>query len=169
MTKDIFSLFDEVNRTFGRNRVLGYNSLFDDVRRNFPTQDVKYPPHNTIHVKDGDSERYVIEVAVAGFSEEDLSINLDKSVLTISATNDSDCVNDCGCDEGSEYTYIHKGLAKRDFNLSFRLHEYAVVDSAAVTNGVLVIEISVQLPEEKKPKQIPIGKSVKKETSFFNR
>jgi molecular chaperone IbpA len=108
-------------------------------------QNGNYPPHNI--VKYSDSE-YGIEVAVAGFSKEEVTVEVDQDQLTIRGVKkrlDEDTVE-----------YLHRGLAARDFEQTFTLAEYMIVNGAKVDNGMLQIDIQRIIPEALKPRQIEV-------------
>jgi molecular chaperone IbpA len=104
-----------------------------------------YPPHNVI--KTGD-ETVTIEVAVAGFGENDLDIKLDNNALIISGSK--------AREEMLNYEYLHRGLSSRDFTQTFPLAEHVEVIHAEVKNGILSVYLERKVPEEKKPKSIAI-------------
>lgn len=104
-----------------------------------------YPPYNIIQ-KDDDS--YIITVAVAGFTEAEINITTHRNELIINGRTE---------DSGEEINYLHKGIAARDFEQRFQMADYVVVDSAKMENGLLVINLVRNLPEEVKPKTIKIG------------
>ena len=92
--------------------------------------------------------KYDIELAIAGFSKDDISIELKDHVLTI--TGDREARRD-------QNKYVHKGISGRKFVKSFRLSEYAEVNGADLTDGILTVSIEVVLPEKMRPQQISIG------------
>ena len=102
-----------------------------------------YPPHNII--KDEDM-KYRIEIATAGFKEEELSVELKDGILEVNGDHTP---------RGLEF--IHKGISTRKFHRSFRLSEYTQVTGASLENGILAIHLEVVLPEEKKPRKIAIN------------
>jgi molecular chaperone IbpA len=102
-----------------------------------------YPPHNII--KDEDM-KYRIEIATAGFKEEELSIELKDGILDINGDHTPRGLN-----------FVHKGISTRKFHRSFRLSEYTQVTGASLENGILAINLEVVLPEEKKPRKIEIN------------
>lgn len=104
----------------------------------------KYPPYNVI--KTGE-ETFLVEMAVAGFSEEDFDIELHDSVLTISA-------NMSAVDEDA--IYLHKGISTKNFERSFTLADTVRVDSVELAQGMLTIRLVNEIPEEKKPRKIKI-------------
>lgn len=113
------------------------------------SEDSSFPPYNII--RNEDNTKFRIEMAVAGISKDDLTINLEKNVLTISHKKVKD--------DDTKLKYVHRGIAQRNFVQRFLLGEYVQVQSADLQNGILVIELTVVIPEEKKPKIIQIGGS----------
>jgi molecular chaperone IbpA len=105
-----------------------------------------YPPYNIIKV---DDERYLIEVALAGFDKDDLEIQLEHSILSITP---KELIK-----KKSEAEYLHQGIAQRTFERKFTLAENVEVISAFMENGILSISLRHVTPEELKPKLIPIG------------
>ena len=114
-----------------------FNNQFANVNGN-------YPPHNIVKYND---THYGIEVAVAGFSKEEITVEVDQDQLFITGKKTS-------VSEGVEY--LHRGLAARDFEQQFTLAEYMEVRGAEVKDGMLKIEIERIIPEALKPRQIKI-------------
>ena len=127
------------------NRALvGFDRVFND--RFFQgNQNGNYPPHNIVKYSEN---QYGIEVAVAGFSKEEITVEVDQDQLTITGVKSVD-VN-----ESKEY--LHRGLAARDFNQMYTLAEYMEVKGAEVKDGMLKISIERIVPEALKPRQIEI-------------
>ena len=139
-----FSLAPLFRSSVGFDR---FNDLFETALRNEPGS--TYPPYNV--EKHGD-DQYRIVVAAAGFQEEDLDLQVEKGVLTISG----------GKRDATEgVTFLHQGIAQRAFKLSFRLADHIEVQGAALNNGLLSIELQRIVPEEAKPRRIEIGGSSK--------
>jgi len=108
-------------------------------------QNGNYPPHNIVKY---DDTHYGIEVAVAGFGKDEITVEVDQDQLTIT-----------GCrlnQPDNRFEYLHRGLAARDFEQTFTLAEYMEVKGAEVKDGMLVIEIERIVPEALKPRQIVI-------------
>ena len=105
-----------------------------------------YPPHNIVKYSD---DTYGIEVAVAGFTKEEVTVEVDQDQLTIRGIK-----NRPNADAGIEY--LHRGLAARDFEQTFTLAEYMEVRGAKVDNGMLQIDLQRIVPEALKPRQIEI-------------
>ena len=131
--------------TYPRSLFVGFEPLFSELERltsATPGQD-NYPPHNIVKL---DDEHFSIEMAVAGFSKDDVEVELKDGTLTISGSKTED-----------ERNYAHKGISSRKFSKSFRLAEYVVVDDADLVNGILVVNLRVDIPEEKRPQKIKIN------------
>ena len=108
-------------------------------------QNGNYPPHNIVKYSDS---AYGIEVAVAGFSKEEVTVEVDQDQLTIRGVKAR--AND------STVEYLHRGLAARDFEQSFTLAEYMEVRGAKVADGMLQIDLQRIVPDALKPRQIEI-------------
>jgi molecular chaperone IbpA len=115
-----------------------------------------YPPYN---IRKVDENKYVIEVAVAGFGSQDLELELQDGTLTIkgktaAASNDTS-------------DYIFKGIADRAFTRQFTLADTVVVKNADLVNGMLKVALERFIPEEKKPQKININEGDKSEKQFL--
>jgi molecular chaperone IbpA len=108
-------------------------------------QNGNYPPHNIVKY---DDTHYGIEVAVAGFSKEEVTVEVDQDQLTIRGVKIRPAE--------STVEYLHRGLAARDFEQTFTLAEYMEVRGATVENGMLLIDIHRLVPEALKPRKIEI-------------
>ena len=106
-----------------------------------------YPPYNIAQLSEDD---YRIELAIAGFSEEDLSIETHESVLTVIGTK--------AANDEQEAEYIHQGIAQRGFERRFQLADHVLVTDASLDNGLLRISLKRELPEAMKPRSIAINK-----------
>ncbi|WP_426150179.1 Hsp20 family protein [Pseudomonas sp. DC3000-4b1] len=137
-----FSLAPLFRHSVGFDR---FNDLFESALRN--ESGSSYPPYNV--EKHGDNE-YRIVVAAAGFQEQDLDLQVEKGVLTVTGGKSRE-------GDTSSVTYLHQGIAQRAFKLSFRLADHIEVKAAALQNGLLNIDLLRVVPEEAKPKRIPIG------------
>lgn len=128
------------------NRALiGFDQLFNDVERRFANQvQTNYPPYNVLK---HDDDHFEIEVAVAGFDREDISIEVDQNQLTIKGQR---------LKEDDTSKYLHRGLAARDFERSWTLADYMIVGDAELTNGILRVKLTRVVPEALKPRLIAI-------------
>ena len=121
--------------------LVGFDRYF-----NVPShQNGNYPPHNIVKYSD---DTYAIEVAVAGFTKEEVTVEVDQDQLTIRGVKDRP--------NESTVEYLHRGLAARDFEQTFTLAEYMEVRGAKVENGMLQIDIQRIVPEALKPRTIEI-------------
>ncbi|MGB3244183.1 MAG: Hsp20 family protein [Sulfitobacter sp.] len=108
-----------------------------------------YPPYNIEKTAD---DAYRITIAVAGFSDEDLSVEVREKSLIVSARK---------ADEDEAKTYLHRGIATRAFERRFHLADHVQITGAAYANGMLHIDLERQVPEALKPRQIQIASDVK--------
>ena len=136
-----FSLAPLFRHSVGFDR---FNDLFESALRN--ESGSTYPPYNV--EKHGD-DAYRIVIAAAGFQEEDLDLQVERGVLTVSGGKRE------RTDES--VTFLHQGIAQRAFKLSFRLADHIEVKSAGLQNGLLNIDLVRIVPEEAKAKRIPIN------------
>jgi molecular chaperone IbpA len=105
-----------------------------------------YPPYN---IERTGENHYRITVAVAGFGESELSLEAKENTLTIKGEKQAKD------EQNSEVLY--QGIAARAFERVFQLADYVQVKSASVENGLLHVDLVREIPEAKKPRQIPIG------------
>ena len=112
------------------------------------SQDTGYPPYN---LETTGENAYRIEIAVAGFASDELNIEVKENLLTVTGRKTA---ND---DAATQKTYLHRGLAERDFERRFQLADYVVVTDANLVNGLLSISLKRELPEALKPRRIEIG------------
>jgi molecular chaperone IbpA len=138
-----FSSFDPFSVGFDKTFKLLADQL-DAVGKNVPG----YPPYNIKKVEDN---KYVIELAVAGFAKTDLEITLDEGKLTIAGkTKDANDI-----DNANAY-YFYKGIAERAFSRTFTLADSVEIKNAEMVNGILKVWLENFIPEHKKPKKIDI-------------
>jgi molecular chaperone IbpA len=103
-----------------------------------------YPPYN---IERSDENHYRITVAVAGFAEKDLGVEVKDNVLTVTGKRE----------QNETASYLHQGIAGRAFERQFQLAEHVVVKGASLQNGLLHIDLERIVPEEKKPRRIAIN------------
>ena len=156
-TANIYSLIKEKDMNTRRYTTdmlndpffIGFDSLLNKLNTVGTTPVSNYPPYNLIKVGE---DSYLIELAVAGFDEEDFDIELHDGVLTIKADNDHD--------ERNDTDYLHKGIAKRNFVRKFTLADTVHVDGVSLYQGMLNVRLKNVIPEDKKPKKILIGRQL---------
>jgi molecular chaperone IbpA len=141
-----FDLAPLYRSTVGFDRLF---SLFDQVAGHDGAPG--YPPYNI--ERTGDNE-YRITVAVAGFSEADVSIEAKESTLTIRGEKQAK-------NEGKKGEVLYQGIAARAFERVFQLADFVQVKGASLENGLLHVDLVREIPEAKKPRQIPIGSNAK--------
>nr|WP_145913204.1 Hsp20 family protein [Pseudomonas putida] len=136
-----FSLAPLFRHSVGFDR---FNDLFESAARNEAGTATRPTTWKNIG-----EDHYRIVVAAAGFQEEDLDLQVEKGVLTVTGGK-----RDNGA---AEVTYLHQGIAQRAFKLSFRLADHIEVKAAGLANGLLSIDLLRIVPEEAKAKRIPIN------------
>lgn len=149
---------------YPRSGFIGFDHIFDQLENIHKHAKDTYPPHNV--VKD-EELKFQIELAVAGFKEEHIDIEVKDHVLTIKGDRPQRRQPD---------KYVHKGISARNWKKSFRLSEYTEVIGADLQDGILTVDLEVVLPKEKQPRKISIGKNEEIENDnnstkqgFFNR
>jgi molecular chaperone IbpA len=128
------------------NRALvGFDNIFEDFEHRFATQlQNNYPPHNILK---RDNDHYEIQIAVAGFRKDEIKLTVEDNILVVAGIK---------FEEHDTAEYLYKGLAARNFERYFRLEGYLEVSNAEIVDGLLIIKLDRNVPEEKKPKTIDI-------------
>ena len=157
-----FDLSPLFRTTVGFDRLF---QLFDEMAE-APTS--AYPPYNIEKINENN---YRISMAVAGFRPEDLEVELKQNLLTIQgkvagkitpnprgqiSQAKSESENESQYDPTNESNFLHRGIAERAFSRQFSLAEHVRVEKAQLENGLLHIELLRDIPEEAKPKRIPV-------------
>ena len=135
---------------YPRNAFLGFDHIFDQLENIHKHAKDTYPPHNVVKEEE---LKYSLELAVAGFKQEHIDIEVKDHVLTITGNRPA---------RRNQDMYVHKGISARNWNKSFRLSEYTEVTGADLTDGILTVGLEVVLPEEKRPRKISIRKNEEK-------
>jgi molecular chaperone IbpA len=117
-------------------------NLLENAQRVRPISD--WPPYDILKLGD---DTYRISIAVAGFSEEDISLTFQSNLLTVSGAKQT---------EESD-TFLHRGIAGRPFEHKFQLADHVKVTSASMENGLLSVDLVREIPEEMKPRRIAIN------------
>ena len=121
---------------------IGWDLQFRDLEKVMHNS-TNYPPYNLAQVGE---DSYMIELALAGFKREDISVEQEKNVLAIKGSSEAE----------DEATYIHKGIGARSFARTFSLSEFMEVAGVAMSDGILKVLIIRNVPEEAKPKTFQI-------------
>ena len=125
---------------------IGFDSIFDRFFDMDLTRDSGYPPYNIRKINEA---QYVIEIALAGFSKEDIEVEVTEGNLAIRSKEEKETDEDD--------SFVHKGIAKRSFLRSFTLSDDIIVKGADLKDGMLIINLEKVIPDEKKPRLIQIG------------
>jgi len=125
---------------------IGWSPILDQLKeltQNKPS----YPPYDIVSLQDGKYDVNLLNVAVAGFTKDELTVTLQESVLTIE-----------GCKSDKQRgEVLYQGIATRDFTLKLAVAEFWEITNTRLENGMLTIQFNRELPEEKKPKVIDIN------------
>ncbi|MBY6043989.1 Hsp20 family protein [Phaeobacter italicus] len=126
---------------------IGFDQIADLMDRALST-DVAQPSYPPYNIEKTAADAYRISIAVAGFSEEDLSVEVKENALVVSAKKS---------DDDSDRTYLHRGIATRAFERRFTLADHVRVTGASHSDGMLHIDLHREVPEALKPRRIEIA------------
>ncbi len=124
---------------------LGLENIFNSLQE-FQKPNSKYPPYNIVK----GPYSYAIQFALAGWRMDELSINIEKNVLTVKGDKDYSIKND-------EDQFVHQGISERSFIQQFTIGDKVFINDATLNNGMLEINMGVNIPEEEKSINIPIN------------
>ncbi|MBB1126930.1 Hsp20 family protein [Thiospirillum jenense] len=124
--------------------MIGFDRLAASLENAYRTEAGGYPPYN---VELQDDNRYCITMAVAGFSNDDLTIELKENILTVGGER---------AEENGERRFLYRGIANRSFERKFQLADYVRVIDARLQDGLLHIDLIREMPEAMKPRKIAI-------------
>lgn len=143
MNRNVLSLTPLFRSTVGFDK---FDEIFNSVLQGEEAANISYPPYN---IEKKGEDNYTITMAVAGFKDGDITITSNNNELVINGNIEEKA------DEGIEY--LHRGIATRAFERSFKLADHMIVTGANLTDGLLKVNLVRELPEEKKPRLIPIN------------
>ena len=132
-------------------KLLGFSVGFDGFFNRLTNMDIAqsgYPPYNIRKINE---LQYVVELALAGFSKSDIEVEVTDGTLTIRSVT----AKDGGAD--NDENFVHRGIAKRTFSRQFNLSDDIIVKNADLQDGMLIVNLERVIPDEKKPRLIPIG------------
>tara|TARA_Y100000590_G_scaffold92893_1_gene105159 strand:+ start:20755 stop:21198 length:444 start_codon:yes stop_codon:yes gene_type:complete len=146
MTKNL-SIFNQL-----RPITIGFDNIFDHFENMFDGNvmtipQVNYPPYNIVRTGDN---TYDIELALAGFSKEDINVEYENNVLTVKSIKKAEET------EEQADGVIHRGISKRMFSKSFTVADEVEVKGAELKDGLLKVSLERIIPEAKKPRTIKI-------------
>ena len=127
-----------------RNYTIGFDKIFDSLLEVSKINTTNFPPYNIRKLGDG---KYEIELALAGFTKDDIKVELKEGTLSVSAKKE----------EKDSDNLVHQGIASRSVLRKFSLSEYMEIKDADFKDGILKIKCFENIPEEKKPKVIKIN------------
>ncbi len=128
-----------------RNLTVGFDNIFDQLSSLSQFEIPKYPPYN---IKKVDDNKYQLEMALAGFTKTDLEVEVKDNTLTVTGNSSDDTEN--------TNSFVYKGIAQRAFTRQWTLMNYLKVFSANFKDGVLVVDMELNEPEEDKAKKIEV-------------
>jgi len=128
-----------------RNLTVGFDNIFDQLSSLSQFEIPKYPPYN---IKKVDDNKYQLEMALAGFAKTDLDVEVKDNTLTVTGNSADDTEN--------TNSFVYKGIAQRAFTRQWTLMNYLKVFSANFKDGVLVVDMELNEPEEEKGKKIEV-------------
>jgi molecular chaperone IbpA len=130
---------------------VGFDNIFNELERlvdgTAPTRNISFPPHNIIKL---DDNRYVVEMAVAGFGQDEVDVEIHDGTLIVKGEKK----------DQTEVDYLYRGIATRSFTKSIRLSESIEVRGAQFKDGILRIALENIIPEHKKPRKIEFSKEL---------
>jgi molecular chaperone IbpA len=130
--------------------LVGFDRLADQLDAAARTEAASgYPPYNIERTGEND---YRIEIAVAGFKPDELTVEVKENLLTVTGRK--------AANDGDAKQYLHRGLAERNFERKFQLTDYLIVEDADLSNGLLSIALKRELPEALKPRTVEIKSNV---------
>ena len=130
---------DLINLNNFLNKAIGFESFFERFNR-LPSINAGFPHYN---IKKAGEDKYILEMAVAGYKKSDIHVNVTDGVLSIE-----------GKSSDKEEDFVHQGIAKRAFQRQLQLSEYVECKGAKLEDGMLKVDLNYNPPEDKKPKKI---------------
>ena len=125
---------------------VGFDNLFNELESFSNQKQNSFPSYDIVKLND---DEYEITLAVSGLSKKDINIEMHDGVLSIQAQSANEVEND-------NIQYVYKGIAKRAFEQKFRLEQFVEVKDAKLSDGLLTVSLKREIPEERKPKKIPL-------------
>ena len=130
---------------------VGFDNIFNELERlvdgTAPTRNTSFPPHNIIKL---DDNKYVVEMAVAGFGQDEVDVELQDGTLIVKGEKK----------DQTEVDYVYRGIATRSFTKSIRLNDSIEVRGAQFKDGILKIALENVIPEHKKPRKVEFSKEL---------
>ena len=131
---------------------VGMDRMFRDLEQfsnTYTASSTGYPPYNIEQIDEG---KWLISMAIAGFGEDDITVSQKERNLSVKGKIEGKDDEKVLCKEH----FVHRGIANRSFERTFRLGEHVLVKDAILKNGMLTIDLEQEIPEAEKPREIPI-------------
>ena len=125
---------------------VGFDNLFNEIENFNNQKQNSFPAYDIVKVNE---DEYEITLAVSGLNKKDINMEVHDGVLTIEGQSSNE-VND------NSIQYVYKGIARRAFEQKFRLEQFVEVKDAKLVDGLLTVSLKREIPEERKPKKIPL-------------
>jgi len=132
---------DLINLNNFLNNAIGFESFFERFNR-LPEINSGFPHYN---IKKAGEDKYVLEMALAGYKKGDIDVTVDDGVLTVKGKSSEE-----------KEDFVHRGIARRAFMKQLQLSEYVECKGAKLEDGILKVELNYDPPEDKRPKKITI-------------
>ena len=155
-TRAIANIFDQFDRTALTPYAVGFDRMFDRLHDHYALHQTNtgFPPYN---IRTEGDYNYVIEMALAGLSKDDLEVQVAERTFTVRSLKKEESKQDAGYKRMAGEEFLHQGISYRQFSRSWTLADDVVVKDAKMENGMLLIHLEHVVPEEKKPKLIKIS------------
>jgi molecular chaperone IbpA len=127
--------------------MIGFDRMTSALETAYRTEPGGYPPYN---IEVSEDNAYRITMAVAGFAEQDLNLEVKENILTVAGGRPDE-------DDSGERKFLYRGIANRSFERKFQLADYVRVVDARLVNGLLHIDLRREIPEAMKPRRIEIN------------
>ena len=157
-TQALTNIFDHFDRNLLTPYAVGFDRVFDRLDHYVTNQSRMtpggFPPYN---IRTEGDYNYVIEMALAGMSKDDLEVEVADQNLTVRSLRKEESEQDAGYKRMAGEEFLHQGISYRQFSRSWTLADDVVVKDAKMENGMLLIHLEHVIPDEKKPRLIEIG------------
>ena len=156
-TQALTNIFDHFDRNLLTPYAVGFDRVFDRLNTYVANQNhmtpTGFPPYN---IRTEGDYNYVIEMALAGLSKDDLEVQVADGTLTVRSLKKEESDQDAGYKRMAGEEFLHQGISYRQFSRSWTLADDVIVKDAKMENGMLIVRLEHVVPEEKKPRKISI-------------
>jgi len=155
-TQALTNIFDHFDRNLLTPYAVGFDRVFDRLHDHYALHGgnvAGFPPYN---IRTEGDYNYVIEMALAGLSKDDLEVQVADGTLTVRSLKKEESDQDAGYKRMAGEEFLHQGISYRQFSRSWTLADDVIVKDAKMENGMLLIHLEHVVPEEKKPRTVKI-------------